>query len=539
MQSFFDCLGGEQKCESSANIWQNEANAMVEHESVLCSGFLLKISSKETDQLARRYFLLGVDKMYCKKERESANACVMRLDHCILTLPEEQRADSSPTSASLNPRYPIQLFCRNKYTILYAESAEERRRWVEALSRVTTRQDFHSRFKYVRQLGEGGFAEVSECLEIDTQKRYAVKSFTKESLELDAHGKTLVWNEVRIMRQLDHTNLLRLRELHESTNSIYLVMDYVQGGELTKFIKSTPKLEEPTIVQILLGLLRGLRHLQSLRIVHRDLKASNVLLRQQENLSAADVVIVDFGLSTRYHETNSIYKWCGTPGSMSPEILRAQRANREFVVGDEKSDIFAIGLLGYTMIARKSPFDRSGMSKEEVIKKNTDCQIDFSLPVFEQYTAELASLVKQCLDPDPKTRMGVQEALSLRLFSPSSTRDEFEDLEDSIPEELLQEDFGRLLPLRSLDSTDFPHPSKACRSASNPSSPEHKLASLPDKDTAEDPSNVMAASIERMQQYSSQHIKVLLHDKNKKMASQTYLPLAPPNGARVASYHAL
>lgn len=539
MQSYFGSLSEEHNGDSCANIWQSEANAVAEQGSDLCSGFLLKVSSKESDQLARRYFRLGVNKLYCMKARDSSSACVMRLDHCMLTLPEERRNDGSPSSLSLKSRYPIQLFCRNKYTVLYAETADERRKWVEALSRVTTRTDFHSRFKYVRQLGEGGFAEVSECLEIETQRRYAVKSFTKESLELDSNGKTLVWNEIKILRRLDHANLLRLCELHESANSVYIVMDFVQGGELSKFIKQNAKLAELTIIQILLGLFRGLRHLHGLGIVHRDLKSSNVLLRQQENPSASDVVIVDFGLSTRYHETNAIYKWCGTPGSMSPEILRAQRANRDCVVADEKPDVFAIGLLGYTMMARKSPFDRQGLSKEEVIRKNMDCLVDYSLPVLAQYSEELNLLIRRCLDPDPNSRIGVHEALALPLFAQTRAGEDFEELEGSIPEELLQEDSGRLLPLRSLDSTNFPHPSKASHPSSNRTSPEHKLQSLPEKDTAEDPSNVMAASIERMQQYSSQHIKVLLHDKDKKIASQPFLPLASANGVRIASYKVL
>lgn len=85
-------------------------------------------------------------------------------------------------------------------------------------------------------IGKGTFARVYEVEDKDTKKRYAVKAFSKEYLLSQPKGKESLINEIEVMRQLDHPNIMKLEEFHESRNSIYLVMELLKGGELLQHI---------------------------------------------------------------------------------------------------------------------------------------------------------------------------------------------------------------------------------------------------------------------------------------------------------------
>lgn len=147
------------------------------------------------------------------------------------------------------------------------------------------------------------------------------------------------------MQNINHPNALKLHEVHETKNSLYLVLEMVSGGELLKKINKNKVFKEKDIKLLIMKIFLALEHIHSKQIVHRDLKPDNLLLRDDENIH--DIVIADFGLSCFLNDDQEIlYKRCGTPGYVAPEVLRWHEGDPFY---DTKSDIFSVGCILYLM----------------------------------------------------------------------------------------------------------------------------------------------------------------------------------------------
>lgn len=149
------------------------------------------------------------------------------------------------------------------------------------------------------------------------------------------------------MRKINHKNVIKLFEVYETTHSIYLVIELIKGGELMKKIKEKAQYSFLDIQKFMRNFLEALQHIHSKKIMHRDLKPENLLLRSGENIF--DVLLVDFGLSSfsNIHANEVLFKRCGTPGFVAPEIL-AYKDNQEGMY-DERCDVFSAGVIFYLL----------------------------------------------------------------------------------------------------------------------------------------------------------------------------------------------
>lgn len=147
---------------------------------------------------------------------------------------------------------------------------------------------------------------------------------------------------------------MQLIEIHESKNSIYLVIELLEGGELFSHISSKKALNVKSIHRIMKCLLEGLAYLDSKGIMHRDLKPENMILKEKGDLEENTLKIVDFGLSSYCNMDEYLFKRCGTPGYVAPEIINS--SSKENVKFTPKVDIFSAGVIFYILVMGKSPF---------------------------------------------------------------------------------------------------------------------------------------------------------------------------------------
>lgn len=245
-------------------------------------------------------------------------------------------------------------FIRNlKYCDLYARNKEELDQWVNALGRYMVRTDFHERFKVKKHLGEGSFAKVYLAYKLTDNLEFAVKAFSKESLTKQIKGKAAIRNEIDILLQLEHPNILQLFEVHETKNSLYLVCEYLAGGSLNDHLKrSEDYLTDKQVLTIMEGVLSGLTYLDAQGYLHRDLKPENIMLREEkaDTLGSANFKICDFGLATKATTESYLYKRCGTPGYVAPEVVKADSADPNFRV-TSKCDVFSAGVILYLLMS--------------------------------------------------------------------------------------------------------------------------------------------------------------------------------------------
>lgn len=142
------------------------------------------------------------------------------------------------------------------------------------------------------------------------------------------------------MRRLEHSNIIQLHEVHESDKHIYLVLELLQGGELLDRIMRKGQYNERDASLLMKNLLSALNYMHSKGIMHRDIKPENLILKDSQNDS--EIKIADFGLAASIHNNDLLFKRCGTPGYVAPEILEDERY-------DEKVDIFSAGVILYIL----------------------------------------------------------------------------------------------------------------------------------------------------------------------------------------------
>lgn len=159
------------------------------------------------------------------------------------------------------------------------------------------------------------------------------------------------------MRQIDHPNLIKMQEVFETDNSLYIIMNYYEGENLLELLKQKGKLDPDQGFTILKGLLEGLNYLHERNIMHRDIKPENILL---QNKDKRDPVLVDFGLATYVNQENKLFIRCGTPGYVAPEIANLKEKG---VAYDEKCDIFSFGVIMHMVLLGKILFNGSNFNE--------------------------------------------------------------------------------------------------------------------------------------------------------------------------------
>lgn len=186
---------------------------------------------------------------------------------------------------------------------------------------------------------------------------------------------------------------MRHQSIIELTFSFrYLVLEYVEGGELFDHISSNGRLPEPEAVRIFRQMIAGLSYCHRFNICHRDLKPENILMDRNHNIK-----IVDFGMAALQPANKWLNTSCGSPHYASPEVIRAENYR-----GD-KADIWSCGVILYAMLTGTLPFDAAG-DWHEVIE--TVLAGEYSFP--PGLTAQAEDLIFRMLQRDPKQRIPIK-----------------------------------------------------------------------------------------------------------------------------------
>ncbi|CAD8070100.1 unnamed protein product [Paramecium sonneborni] len=242
-----------------------------------------------------------------------------------------------------------------------------------------------------RTLGRGTFGKVRLGYHTICKEYVAVKILQKNKIENNA-DLDRVQREISILRKVNHENIIKLYEILESDQNLYLVMEYAKGGELFDYIVKKHQLSELIAARLFIQLINAVEYLHSLNISHRDLKPENLLLDEQRNLKVAD-----FGLSNLYKTNESLKTACGSPCYAAPEMLYGKP-----YFGD-KSDIWSCGIILYVMLSGYLPFEHENTKLlYEMIKYQ-----DYEQP--KNISSIAKDLLRKLLTKDPQLRIGFDE----------------------------------------------------------------------------------------------------------------------------------
>ncbi|KAK2901450.1 hypothetical protein Q8A67_009565 [Cirrhinus molitorella] len=245
-------------------------------------------------------------------------------------------------------------------------------------------------------LGGGRFGQVHKCIENSSGLTLAAKIIKARSQK----EKEVVKNEIQVMNQLDHANLIQLYAAYESRNDVILVLEYVDGGELfDRIIDENYKLTELDTVMFIRQICEGLRYMHKMYILHLDLKPENILCVSR---LTNKIKIIDFGLARKYQPREKLRVNFGTPEFLSPEVV-----NYDFV--SFNTDMWSLGVITYMLLSGLSPF--LGDDNSETLNNILSCQWNFEEDEFSEVSEEAKDFISKLLVVDKSWRIGATEAL--------------------------------------------------------------------------------------------------------------------------------
>ncbi|KAK9758353.1 hypothetical protein RND81_01G225000 [Saponaria officinalis] len=260
------------------------------------------------------------------------------------------------------------------------------------------------KYEIGRTIGEGTYAKVKFAQNTESGQSVAMKILDRTSI-IKHNMVDQIKREISIMKLVRHPHVVRLHEVIASRSKIYIILEYITGGELFDKILHHGRLSEVEARRYFQQLIDGVECCHNKGVYHRDLKPENLLLDSQGNIK-----ISDFGLSAHPPEGVSLLKTtCGTPNYVAPEVLSHKGYDGAL------ADIWSCGVILYVLMAGYLPFDELDLTTLYFKIENAD----FSFPSWFSIGAK--SLIQRILDPNPQTRIRMEEIKNDEWFQSGYT----------------------------------------------------------------------------------------------------------------------
>ena len=247
-------------------------------------------------------------------------------------------------------------------------------------------------------IGKGALCEVYIAKDYVSEKIYAVKQMEKKFILSTLNTLQTIYDEIEIQGRIFHPNIVKLYNYYENTTSIYMIMEYVNNGNLYSIIRRKKALSEYDAYNFFYQVCKSIYFLHKNNIIHRDIKAENILIDDKNNCK-----LCDFGWSVILNKDYGRKTFCGTMEYMAPEIIN----NEEY---DKSIDIWSLGVLLYELIHGYNPFDTEEKQKEKlnILVHNI---INENYKINENVSKECKDLIEKMLEKDPKKRIKIEEIL--------------------------------------------------------------------------------------------------------------------------------
>jgi len=297
-----------------------------------------------------------------------------------------------------NGSHSVQVVSLRRTATFFAKTQEEQRRWLSALHRCANWR-LHDFYELGDAIGSKE-SKVQTCMHLNTKVVLAVKTVTRADRPPD-----LVFNEMAIISQPLHSNIIHAVDILESADNLYLVQEFMRGGSLYDFIRSLGRFTEHQARYTMKAILTGIQTLHENDIVHRDLKPENILVASLN--WPIQLKLADFGLAGFVSKNNvlkSVPHFIGTVGYAAPEQyeIPAKRCGRAV-------DMWACGAILWNLLTATMPFP--GDTRDTVVSKSRRGDYSFQSNVWKNVSEEAKDFIVRCFQTSIRKRITIEEAL--------------------------------------------------------------------------------------------------------------------------------
>ncbi|CAM9971946.1 unnamed protein product [Pylaiella littoralis] len=266
------------------------------------------------------------------------------------------------------------------------------------LQKFLASRDIDESYEIGDVLGRGAYSVVKAAKAKKTNDEVAVKIVKKAGLP--AEDERALKDEMSIMMELDHPNIIKLLDFFEKKDHFYMVVEKVRGGELFDRIVEKVVYNEKEARDLVSTLLQAVKYCHDRGIVHRDLKPENLLLVSEKD--DAHVKVADFGFAQKFMPESGLTTQCGTPGYVAPEILLRKKY-------DSAVDMWSVGVITYILLGGYPPFHDDNQARLFAkIKKGV---YSFHDEYWSDISPEAKDMIAKMLSVDPKKRLTADQAL--------------------------------------------------------------------------------------------------------------------------------
>ena len=271
-------------------------------------------------------------------------------------------------------------------------------------------------FDIIREVGKGGYSIVYLARHKVTKREYAIKcamkyktyhkeksSGSQDEVTKDISDKTR--QEIKTLQVLRHKRIIRIRGWFEDSDNIYIVLPYMEGGDLSGFLKREGIPSKELTIKFMTQIISAVKYCHKKGILHRDIKLNNILI--DKNM---DIKLTDFGLCAIKDENNDyFYDRVGTARYTAPELLHKDGH-------DEGADVWGIGIILFLLLTGKYPFD--GSKKHSIFNRIKEKRINYDNYNLDE---EEIHLLKRLLCKNPRYRIQLDDILETDWFVNNSS----------------------------------------------------------------------------------------------------------------------
>ena len=340
------------------------------------------------------YFKLIHKDLYFYKNKGDAEHKGMHNLNGLFLQKEESVEYEGETYYSFSVIYP------SKTRVYYCKDKKEYDGWIEKLKIATGYTNLLEIYDVKNKLGSGKFGLVKLGIHKKTGQKVAIKIMKKSSM--DSSDLELVRTEIEILKICQHPNIIRLYNVFENADYLYIIMEYCYGGDLFSYLENRHfRVSEKRASNIIHQMATAVYYMHSYGVVHRDLKPENVLMTSTDEDS--EIRILDFGLSKilgPYEKCDEPY---GTLTYCAPEIIVDEPYSKPV-------DLWSLGVMTYLMVSGKLPFNAE--DENEIARQVVYDEPNYTRnPVWKTISPECLDFIQKLLVKDQNKRMTIKGVL--------------------------------------------------------------------------------------------------------------------------------